>query len=223
MRRAALTTALVAVGVSAALGVYALVGGAFGTTEGKVLGTSLLVTAAAVVALAAAVALESGRLGRLPPVGVAAAISGFGMLVVGVWAELDVDPYLRLAITFVVVSLACGYMGLIGLARLPGRQQWTVTAAYTLAGLAAGMIIVALWIEPPSEAYWRGGGVVFILLAAATVTVPILHRMADIPPPSTGPATAVTRCPFCGEAVSGSPGADVHCPKCLRTWRVDLR
>lgn len=223
MRRVALTTALVAVGVSSTLGVYALVGGAFGDTEGKVLGTSLLVTAAAVVALASAVALESGRLGLLPYVGVGAAISGFGMLVVGVWAELDVDPYLRLAITFVVASLACGYMGLIGLARLPGRQQWTVAAAYTLAGLSAGMIIAALWIEPPSGVYWRVGGVVFILLAAATVTVPILHRMADIPAPSSGPAGAVTHCPFCGAAVSGPPGANLYCPECRRTWRVDLR
>jgi hypothetical protein len=223
MRRVALTTALVAVGVSALLGVYALVGGAFGDTEGKVLGTALLVTAAAVVALAAAVALESGRLGRLPYLGVASAISGFGMLVVGVWAELDADQYLRPAVTLVVVSLACGYMGLIGLARLPGRQQWTVAAAYVLAGLAAAMIIAALWIEPPSEAYWRGGGVVFILLAAATVTVPILHRMADIPVPGAGPASAVAHCPFCGAAVSGPPGTDLSCSECLRTWRVELR
>ncbi|MHC5012828.1 MAG: hypothetical protein ACYTG6_18100, partial [Planctomycetota bacterium] len=88
MKRAALTTALVAVAVSAALGVYALVGGSFGDTAGKVLGTSMLVTAAAVVALAAAIALESGRLGKLPYLGVAAAVGGFGMFVVGVWVDL---------------------------------------------------------------------------------------------------------------------------------------
>jgi hypothetical protein len=224
MKRAALTTALVAVALSAALGVYALVGGGFGDTEGKVLGTSLLVTAAAVIALAAAVALEGGRLGRLPYLGVAAAIAGFGMLVVGVWAELDVDAYLRTAFTLVVVSLAVGYMGLIGLARLPGRQQWTVTAAYVLAGVAAGMIAAAIWFEPPAEAYWRGGGVVFILLAAATVTVPILHRMADIPGPvSRGESAPITHCPFCGASATGIAGSPVHCPACGRDWSVEVR
>jgi len=223
MKRAALTTALVAVAVSAALGVYALVGGSFGDTEGKILGTAMLVTAAAIIALAAAMALESGRLGWLPYVGVAAAIVGFGMLIFGMWIEIDVDPFVRAAGTLIVVSLMTGYMGLIGLARLPGRQQWTVAGAHTLAAASAALVIAAIWVEPSSDVYWRAGGVVFVLFAAATVTVPILHRMADIPEPSAGVSPEVSHCPFCGAPVSGAAGSRIRCAACGRDWVVEIR
>jgi hypothetical protein len=219
MKRVALIVALVAIALSAALGVYALVGGTFGDTEGKLLGTSLLVTAAAIVALAAAVALESGNLGKLPYLGIGAAIAGFGMLVVGVWVEVDADGYLRVAGTLIIVSLMFGHMGLIELARLPRPQQWVVVATHLLAVAATGVIVGAIWFESSSSLYWRAGGVVFVLFAAATVTVPILHRIADIPEPSA--EGSVIRCPFCGHQVSGAVGARILCEGCSRAWRVE--
>ena len=51
LKRVALMTALGAVAVAAVLGIIALLGGGFGDTEGKVHTTSLLVTAAAFIAL----------------------------------------------------------------------------------------------------------------------------------------------------------------------------
>lgn len=221
MKRAALVTALAAVTVSAALGIYALVGGTFGDTEGKLLGTSLLVIAAAIVALAAAMALEGGRFGRMPYLGVGAAIAGFGMLVAGVWVEVDADPFLRVAGTSITVSLMFGHMGLVGLARLPDRQRWTIAAAYVLAVAAAGVVVGAIWVESSSSLYWRAAGIVFVLFGAATVTIPILHRMADIPHARAGESPEVRHCPFCGHSVSGVAGTGIRCGGCERRWVVE--
>ena len=72
MKRAALTIALVSVSVWAVLAVFALIGGGFGDTQWKIVASSMLVTAGAVVAMACAIPLHTGRLSLLPYVGIAA-------------------------------------------------------------------------------------------------------------------------------------------------------
>lgn len=218
LKRIALITALAAVGVAAVLGIVALLGAGFGDTQLKILTTSLLVTASAVVALACAMAREAGRLGRLPHVGIAASVAGFAMMIVGLWTEPGADPYWKSAVTLLVASLAIAHAGLLDLARLP--RPWPVRTAQILTGLAGLLIVVALWAEIDNEAYWRSAGVVMVLFAAGTVAVPILHRMAGIPAGSAEPAPEVTCCPFCGGAASARPGEAVDCLACGRRWRV---
>jgi hypothetical protein len=221
LKRVALTTALGAVVVAAVLGIVALLGGGFGDTEGKILTTSLLVTAAAVVSLACAVALEAGRLGRLPYAGIAASLVSFAMFIAGIWVEIRTDAYWKAAITLLLIALAIAHSGLLDLARL--SRLWPLRAAQILTALAAVLIVIAMWAEIDAEGYWRGTGVVLVLFAAATVAVPILHRMADIPPDDEAhrAVPAVVACPFCGSSVAGIAGSAITCSACDRRWRVE--
>src|SRR3972149_1977102 len=67
---------LVLVAINAAIGIFALVGGELGETGGKILGTSLLATMGAVLALVCAPAAGAARAWGWPKIGMLAAGSG---------------------------------------------------------------------------------------------------------------------------------------------------
>jgi hypothetical protein len=218
MRRIALAIALGAVTISAGLGVFALVGGTFGDVHGKILGTSLLVTAAASVALAAAVTLEQGRSRILPYLGIWCSIIGFGMLIIEVWAEIGGKAFWKTALSLILIAVAAAVIAILGLARLPTGRQWVQMGGQILAAVAAVLLMAEMWSEIDNEVSRRATGVVFVLLAGAMVAVPVLHGMADIPPDGVDPE--VHYCPFCGERATGALRMDLRCGGCGRRFVV---
>jgi len=220
MKRAALTVALVSVAVWAVLAVYALIGGGFGDTQWKIVGSSMLVTAGTIVAMGCAVPLQSGRLSLLPYVGIAASTIGFGLMTLGVWADTSWDAAFKIAISLIIVAVAIGTIGLIDSARLRPRHRWMVTAAQSLVGAGGLLLITAIWGEIDNEMFWRPTGVVLVLTAAAVVGVPILHRLADIPSDTDPALHVVIACPFCANELSGPLAGKITCKECGRSFRV---
>ena len=221
MRRAALIITLTSVGVFALLAVFALAGGSIGDTEWKIILTSLLVTAAATVALACAVPIHDGRLGPVPYLGIGASAAGFGMLILGIWAEESWDDALQIALTFVTAAVAIGAVGLVDAARVHRRHRWVVVASQMLIGFGGALLVAALWGEIGNEGFWRLTGVVLVLTAAAAVAVPILHRLADIPKEADPlHERAVEHCPYCGASVHGPLASSLTCASCGESFRV---
>jgi hypothetical protein len=221
-----LVIALASVIVWTALALVALVAGSFGQVQGKILGSSMLATAAAVVGLACAVPIASRRLGFLPYVGIAASAVGFGLMILGIWIEGARDTWLKTAFTFVILAVAVAMAGLVGEARLRDRHRRIIPIAQVLIGCGAALLTAALWGEIDSEAFWRGSGVVLVLMAAAVVSVPILHRMSGLSksriPGEEKPAAArLVACPFCTYALDGEMGSPVHCEQCGRSFTVE--
>ncbi|HEX5630022.1 MAG TPA: hypothetical protein VFY15_00035, partial [Acidimicrobiia bacterium] len=99
-----------------------------------------------------------------------------------------------------------------------GGLAWVGKAATLLTFVGGAMIVVAIWNggDLPGG-YWRSFGVVMVLLAAAAIATPVVHRMGE---PAT--PTAVTNCPFDGTKVDGAVGKRITCPKCGRTFEVRL-
>ena len=222
MKRLALTVALISVALLALMAVFALAGGEIGDTGWKVISSSLLVMAGTIVALASAVPLQQRRLGLLPYAGVGASIIGFGMLIVGLWADTGWSAALKTALTLVTAAAAVGAIGLLDGARVPPRQRRIVAAAQAATGIAATLLIAALWGEVGNEAFWRITGIVLVLTAAGMVTVPVLHRMAAIPAGGAENGPRVSTCPLCGEAAPGPLAAAITCEGCGRTFRVSI-
>ncbi|MCJ7726802.1 MAG: hypothetical protein MUP76_10500 [Acidimicrobiia bacterium] len=220
MRRAALIVTLVSVGIWAIIAIFALLGGGFGDTQWKILASSMLVTAAAAVAMASAVPLHAGRLGAIPWIGIGASVVGFGMVILGLWAETSWDGAAKIAGSLVVAAVAVGAIGLIDGARVRSGHRWVVMASQGLVALAAAMVISAIWGEFGNSLFWRLTGVVLVLTAAAVVSVPILHRMADIPAGERDDARRVSACPFCAAAVDGPLASQITCPACGNHFRV---
>lgn len=211
---------VVAVLVNAALGVAALVAGAFGDTQQRVLLTSLAVSGAGVLVLACTPALERRRLGPLPAAGIAAATAGGVLAIVLAWLDEPPETLGRAFGTLVVAAVAIAYGSLVGLARLPRRHVWVVRVATALALVLAALVVTTIWGAADSTGMGRVVGVVAVLLAACTVLVPVLQRASRLPGPVEG-TPRIAHCPTCGAAI-GDQGvrATVRCPRCGAAWDI---
>lgn len=222
MRRFTVWILLGSIAVNAALGIYALLVGELGPTQGKILVTSLSFSGASMLALACAPAWERGRLGPVPPVGVAASVAGFALLAASAWLDFDVEPLWKTGYTLVVVGAAAAYASLLTLARLAPRFRWTFWSAFLLTYVLAGMFVSLTWGEWSSEWFGRWLGVVAVLVAAFTAATPILHRVSrqELAAAEQRKARRVALCPGCGSTVAAAADEEAACSRCGVRFRV---
>lgn len=223
VKRAALLVFVASVVINAAMGIAALFMGDFGDTQGKILLTSLSVSGASLIALAALPAWERRSLGYAPLAGGAASVVGFILFIVAIWTEFDIEPVWKLAVTFIVVAVTVGYASLLSLFRLPSRFNFALPAAYGLASALALLVVAAMWAELEGDAFGRTAGVLAILLAAATVTVPVVYRAGrgELAAARAVHAPSLRHCPNCGARATGDDG-QASCASCGARFRVQF-
>lgn len=220
-RRPLLAVVGASIVVNAALGIYALVVPHFGSLQGRVLATSACVTGAGVLTLACLPAWERRRLAFLPRLGVAAAPSGFALVVIGMWARIESATYGKAIGTVLVVAVVCVTACVLSLAELAPRYRRVFPVADALAVVLGAMIVAGIWAGFPGAWYGRSVGVVAVLLAAASVSVPILQRASRGEIGAAAPAQPDVRfCPACGRPVLPATGDDAACGSCGNRFRV---
>ena len=219
LTRRVLQLLLVSVAVSAAMGVYALLLGEFRETQGKLLATTVSISGASTFGLVSGIALERGRLGLVPWLGIAASAVGATLIVIGAWAEVDTSGYWRSTGTIVVVAVAVAHASVVTVGGLSPRFRWVVIAAYALNAALALLVIGAIWGDSDAGGIARWMGTMGILLTAATIAVPVLRRIdrrASLPSPTVVETAA--HCPRCGSALAD--GAADRCLSCGAHFRV---
>ena len=178
LKKGFLYTLIGSVGLSALLGILAILMGDFGEFEIRVLLTTLTISAASVCGLSCGAALEAERAHQLPLVGIGLSVLSAILLIIGVWAEPHADEFWKIAATCSVFAVAVSHVSLLRLARFSSRFTWAVPAAYATVFAVAGIISVMLWGEVDEEPMFRLLGVASILAAAITVLTPIFHRLS---------------------------------------------
>jgi len=211
VKRLSLRILIGAVAFSALLGVYALLAGEFGRIEARVLLTSLTVSATSILAMACGVAWERAALGRVPAVGTVLAVVTCLLTIVGIWADPRSVAYFKVTVSVCLAATACAHASLLALAT--GAPRWSRLAGYGLACALAAAVALMVWLEADDELAWRWVGVLAVLLAAATIAVPVLHRTSG----KEAQAPQSRFCPACG-AEAGSP-----CPNCGARFHVEFR
>lgn len=222
-RRLGLGVFFASITVNAALGIYALLSPDWSDTQGKILGTSLCVTGAIVLALACEPAWERGLLGPVPPTGAVLGLGGFALAVLAIWTEPSSDVYGRVTSTVFTAALACVLASLLALARLAPAHRWVFAVTLGLLGVGATMLSVSFWLgDDPSETYLRALGVVLIVLAAFAVSIPVLHWVdRGAVALSEASTDGVRFCPHCGAKLSGEMGVELACGRCGREFTVE--
>ena len=214
-----------------ALIAIAAVLGATGDSEWKVVGTTLLLTAACLTIAANAAALERNRLGPLPFVAAGLACVAFAIFIVLVWVEPSSDSSVIYRFTFGVltVGLAATYAGLLAIPNLSGAFAIARMVGSITVSLLAALIVVALIIEEggPAETY----AILCIVLATATVIVLtgaiVSHRNEDTSATASalhGAASAVgVHCPSCASVVGPHLATGSYeCPSCGLGFRLEV-
>ena len=222
LQRTALYVLVVSLVVSAAMGVFALLIGDLDKTQAKLLATSLSISGAGTLAMLCAIAWERHRLGVLPPAGIALALLGFALLIVGVWAEIGATGFWKSTSTVLAVAVAAAHASVVSPFGLVRRFRWVFGVTYGLNALVTLLVVGAIWSEPEDASFWRFLGSMAILLAAATIAIPVLRRLGDgAAPAPRAEADLAAHCPRCGEPLP-QPG-DEACARCGARFRVEFR
>jgi hypothetical protein len=208
---------LAVVVVTVVLGIYAVIAHHFGSTLGKIIGTTASVSAAMLLGLACVPALERRRLGPVPLVGMAGSVVAFALVVAGIWMSADRHAYWATTLTVLFVGLWGAGASLLSLARLGPGVRWMLPAAVVLSLVLACLGIGGVWAQP-GTAYVRAVAVVSILVAGFTVAVPVLHRSSrDV---VRAGSNRVAHCPACGGPTPGAEEERLDCPACGTRFRV---
>jgi hypothetical protein len=219
-KKIALWFLIVSVALSAVLGIIVIISGNFGDFEGRVILTTITISATSICALAAGAFWESRRARTLPGVAVAFAILAAGLIIVGVWGRISETEYWKATATVGVLTIASAQACLISLARLAPRFAWTQTVALISIFLLAASIILTIWGEINEEGFYKAMGATAILVASLTIMMPIFHRLSRGDLINEKASLLNDRqlfptvlCPRCGHTQPNSY-TEIRCPSC---------
>lgn len=178
MNRMALWLVLGLIAVNALIGIGVIISGNFDDLEGKILITSIAVNAGAILALSNLYARKRGSLEWVPIIGAVSSVVGFSLLIAYAWDDFTTGNLARSAATFILIGAGTAHGSLLALGRLVRHYAIVLRAAWVLVALLVGMLTFIIWSDDlvDSETYIRALGVVIVLLAAATLAVPVLHK-----------------------------------------------
>jgi hypothetical protein len=145
----------------------------------KILMTTGIVAGASVCGLACGGCMTRGHR-VLPTAGLVLTGVSAALLLVGMWAEVNVHWYWMTSVSLVFFAIACSHLSMLFMANLAGGYWWAYLVAYQLilgrAALLAGGVVFE-WFDR-NDGYWRLTGVVAILVAAITLLIPVFHRFS---------------------------------------------
>ena len=219
-RRIAIVALVASLSITAVVGIVTLLSGDFGEVQGRVLGTTLLIAGASILALChLSVVGRPVRVVGFVGLGASAVALVIGLLLIwtpwydngGGWPA---DLWRWFGITSIVAaSLAHANL----LLQLSGRRRRAVriALAITLAAIAVVAVMLVLplisdWAIPGGDGgeYWRWFGVIAIVDALGTIVLPVVALLVREQPaastetPATGTTDAVG-----GPAFEGGPPA----------------
>jgi hypothetical protein len=221
IRRIVLRVFLASIAVNTILGVWALLVDDFGQTQGKVLATSFLVSAAMLAVLINIPATNHRVLFPVPVVAAVAGATGFFLFIVLVWAEVDNTFWLKTGGSLMVIAAGATLASNLGLIKLAARHLFLQWVAQILIAALSASILLLIWAEIDSTGFARLVGVQSVLVAATTLTIPAVSRFGGATEQSFL-ETAVRFCPSCGGPVDPTPldGGPVRCGRCDWTFEV---
>jgi hypothetical protein len=218
-RRIALRVLLVSIGISSMLGILAVLGGTFGHTAGKALATSVTVSCASLIALAAFAAWELPAARVLSRVGVWCSAIAMVLIVIGLWSEAQ-EPFWKLAAAVSVIAIGGAHGSMLQLARLAPKVQWPRTAALATGALLVATFLAMIWDDRSADSLAKLAAVLAIGDAGLTLAVVALHFGSRTIPPADG-VDEVCFCPRCGKRL-WVPAGEVRCRHCEEAFRIEL-
>jgi hypothetical protein len=192
LRRSFLRFAIVFLAMTALVALVSVLTGTFGELQARILGSSTTISLACVTAMACAAYRERGRHPRLGEIGIACSAIAATLMLVGIWAEIQVvdrELFWKTVFLTMIWAFACAHAQLLCLPRLHDDHRWTqnvvVAAIVTLTTLGS----IAILAEIDSEWLARVLIAIAIVVALFTLVVPILAKMRKADAPADAVAT----------------------------------
>ncbi len=167
------------------MGIWAILSGEFGETQGKVLFTTLTVVGTSILGLACGAFLESPRSANLkfvPLAGIALAVLCGLTCFWLIWGNdgNGSSGVFKFAFISFICAFSLAQLSLLSMAKLAGRFHWSLVMVYIVV-FALDLIICPIIIfEPESDngLVIRLIGILSVVAASLTVMIPIFHWLS---------------------------------------------
>lgn len=178
IKKAFLYSLIASVILSAVLGIMAILSGRFGWMEVRIILTTVTISLASICGLACGACLGAKAARLLPTCGIALTIIAAGMIIFGMWTEMESEFYWKLAASIAVFAVACAHLSLLSMARMAEWFQWSLIAATVIILGVASLIVGMIHFEIHQTNMFQLLGVAAIVDAAITVLIPIFHKLS---------------------------------------------
>ncbi len=227
LRKTALRLLIVSIVVSGALAVAALVTGEFGQLQAKVLLSALATSGASICGMACGAAWDQDRWRPAALAGLGIVLVTLAVTLFAFWIEPEpIQTWMKTVASGWLLSAAAAHASLLGLARTDRLLGWVRSSSITLGFALALGITLPIWSSTfqDNNAYFRGLGVVGVLMLTGSLSLPVASRLRNLHVPDDSVADdprARVMCPACGHVQSASLGR-IRCDRCRAGFRVEL-
>jgi hypothetical protein len=226
IKRTFLYTVIATLVLAAVMGIYVLLAGRFGQTEGKILLTTVVISFFGMMSLAGTAAHEKGpdRWAWSVP-GIALGVAGLVLYVLAIWGDWwRYELAAKWLVILGIASFCFAHISVLSLVSLEDRVRPLFYAA--VASIAAlAMLISGMILGGHAEAWhFRVAGVLGILDVCLTLCVPIASRLSR--KELAAGATETYRqielcCPRCGQRGTYTLGK-IACRACALGLRIEI-
>ncbi len=166
--------------LGAVLGIVFILCDSWGWFEMQVMLTTVIVAVTSLCGLACDLSRTPRGRNLLPKSGLALAIATAGLLLVGIWGDVESESYWKATACVSIGGVAVVHVCLLSIAKLAKRFQWIhLIGSQIIFGFALLLCAVIIG-EIDSKEVWRLIAATSIVIGAFSLTVPILHRISKL-------------------------------------------
>jgi hypothetical protein len=226
VRKTALRLLIASIVISGTLAIMALVTGEFGRLQAQVLLSALATSGASICGMACGAAWDQKRWRSAALGGLGTVLLTLTITLIAVWFEPDpIETWMKVVATGWLFSVAAAHASLLGLARTDELLGWVRFSSVALGFVLAFGITLPIWSSTfeDNTGYFRGLGVVGVLMLTGSLSLPVAARLRGLPDNSEPPGDLATQvmCPSCGH-VQSTPLGLVECASCGARFRIEL-
>ena len=172
---------ILALSISALIGIIIFLVGEFGTTEIQLLLTTLAIAGYSLTGLGSSTIHNRTGFRLFSLIGMLISVLGFLTTIIFIWEIIDPDDMWQTVVIFIILSISMAHISLLLQTRPKSNR-----IKYALVGTIIFISIVALMLVKSTinefeenEFYFRLLGVFAILDVLGTITTPILNRISE--------------------------------------------
>lgn len=176
-----LRTLVIALSVSALIGIFIFLVGDFGETEFRLLLTTLTIGGYSLTGLCSATNQKKKDLKPFSLVGMLISIMGFVITLGSIWEIIDFNDIWKTMVVFIILSVAIAHISLLLLiSPKTDSVRYSLITTIIFISIVALMLIKSTMTEfEETEFYFRLLGVFSILDVLGTITTPILNKITE--------------------------------------------
>ena len=174
-----LTTLVVALSISALIGIIIFLFSDFGEIEIQLLLTTLSIGGYSLTGLCSSIIYNREDLKAFSIYGMLISIVGFITTILGIWEILDFGNLWKIIAIFIILSVGTAHASLIMLIKTNiEKVKLLMTVTISFISVICLMLIYSTINEfSETEFYYRMLGVIGILIVLGTIVTPILNKM----------------------------------------------